>query len=450
MARTVIVPSPSNRRRGEKSAAAPRVPRPVPRNKLDLPVPKSGASFDPSAYPNPLVRAAGPILMSATQLKDTLTNSDPSAVRTRMSAEMRAFDKNAKNFGVSIPQTNAARYILCTFIDEIVMSTPWGAQSGWSRKSLLSEFYGETSGGEKVFTVIDRAQNEPGSYNLLLELSYMVLALGFEGQYRIRDGGELKRVQDSLFQSIRAQKDVEEKTLSPNWRGEEQNRSDRFIKIVPLWMIALGGLTLMGFLYGSYAVALNEVREPIYRMTQQIAAEGDDLMAATPAPMIEPFDLEARLTPYVGNGLSVDIENGVATITLQGTEGDVPLFRSGGARLHKRSAPVIERISEVLKEVPGDITITGHTDGQGRVVSNQKLSERRAITVRGELVFRGIDRDRFETRGFGANQPIIPNEKTEADWSPSWFSLSGGSGQSCLIHLIPLLFVDLLSRGFSS
>ena len=66
-------------------------------------------------------------------------------------------------------------------------------------------------------------------------------------------------------------------------------------------------------------------------------------------------------------------------------------------------------------EVPGDITITGHTDGQGRVLSNQKLSERRANTVRGEMVFRGIDRDRFETRGFGSNQPIIPNEKTEAD-----------------------------------
>jgi len=229
--------------------------------------------IDPSAYPNPLIRAAGPILMSATQLKDTLTNADPSAVRTRMSSEMRAFDKNAKNFGVSIPQTNAARYILCTFIDEIVMSTPWGAQSGWSKRSLLSEFYGETSGGAKVFTVIDRAQNEPGSYNLLLELSYMVLALGFEGQYRIRNGGELKKIQDNLFHSIRMQKAAEEKTLSPNWRGEEQNRSDRFIKIVPLWIIALGGLTLMGFLYGSYAIALNEVREPIYRITQQMETD---------------------------------------------------------------------------------------------------------------------------------------------------------------------------------
>jgi len=115
MARTVIVPSPSNRTKSSRPSNVASKPdrRTVPRgNMLDIRVPKSGESFDASAYPNPLIRAAGPILMSATQLKDTLTNSDASAVRTRMSAEMRAFDQNAKNFGVSIPQTNAARYIL--------------------------------------------------------------------------------------------------------------------------------------------------------------------------------------------------------------------------------------------------------------------------------------------------------------------------------------------------
>jgi len=65
--------------------------------------------------------------------------------------------------------------------------------------------------------------------------------------------------------------------------------------------------------------------------------------------------------------------------------------------------------------VPGDVTITGHTDGQGRVLSNQRLSERRANTVRGELIFKGLERDRFETRGFGSNQPLIPNEESESD-----------------------------------
>ena len=266
--------------------------------------------------------------MSAIQLKETLSNSDPNAVRKRMSAEMRAFDQNAKNFGVSISQTNAARYLLCTFVDEVVMTTPWGSQSGWSGRSLLSEFYGETFGGEKVFTVIDRAMREPEKNSLLLELAYFILSLGFEGQYRVRDGGKLKIIQDSLYQTLRRQTPATDKLLSPNWRGEESNRSDRLMKIVPLWMIALIGLGVMGFLYGIYALALNEVREPVYRIVQQIEAEGRDLMAAAPAPEVEPFDLEERLSPFVGDGLEVDVTQGVATISLVGAHDALPLYLS--------------------------------------------------------------------------------------------------------------------------
>lgn len=410
MARTVIVPSPSNtqprgRQRPTSSESSSR----------KFSVPKSGKSFDLAAYPNALVRAAGPLLMSAIQLKDTLSNTDPNAVRKRMSTEMRAFDQNAKNFGVSISQTNAARYLLCTFVDEIVMTTPWGSQSGWSGRSLLSEFYGETFGGEKVFTVIDRANREPEKHSLLLELAYIILSLGFEGQYRVRDGGKLKVIHDSLYQTLRRQTPSTDRSLSPHWRGEEGNRSDRLMKIVPLWMIAAGGIGIMGFLYGAYALALNEVREPVYRIVQQIQDEGGDLITVAPPPQVEAFDLEERLAPHVGDGLEVSIAQGVATISLVGRHDALPLFRSGSARLHRRAAPMLQKVAAVLDEIPGDVTITGHTDSQGRVLSNQNLSERRAKTVMGELVHQGAERERFETRGFGSNQPVIPNEVTDED-----------------------------------
>jgi len=412
MARTVVVPSPSN----TKPRGASGHPQPAVSSSRQFAVPKSGKSFDLAAYPNALVRAAGPLLMSAIQLKDTLSNSDPNAVRKRMSAEMRAFDQNAKNFGVSISQTNAARYLLCTFVDEIVMTTPWGAQSGWSGRSLLSEFYGETFGGEKVFTVIDRAMREPDKHSLLLELAYIVLCLGFEGQYRVRQGGKLKVIQDSLYQSLRRQTPATDRSLSPHWRGEEGNRSDRLMKLVPLWMIALGGAAIMGFLYTAYAVALNDVREPVYRIAQQIEIEGEkDIVIVAPPPKVAAFDLEARLQPHVGDGLEIDITQGVATISLVGRHNALPLFQSGRARLHRRASPMLQKVADVLEIIPGDVTITGHTDSQGRVLSNQALSERRAKTVMSELVYHGADKERFETRGFGSNQPAVLNERTDED-----------------------------------
>jgi len=414
MARTVIVPRPSNAIGGETQpsqnlAKSKRIPG------VNIAVPRSGSAFDLSAYPNPLLRAAGPLVFSAIQLKDTLGNSDPNAVRKRMSKEMRAFDKNAKNFGVSIAQTNAARYVLCTFIDEIVMSTPWGVSSGWSERSLLSEFYGETFGGEKVFTVIDRALRTPSQHQQLLELAYIILSLGYEGKYRVRNGGRLKEVQANIFNALRHERPPIETTLSPHWRGEEENRTDRFMKIVPLWLIALIGVAVLGFLYTAYSLALNDVREPVYRITQSIEQEGEDLIALAPAPSVEAFDLEARLFPFVGDGLEVRTEQGVATVSLLGTQGDLPLFRSGSARLHQRAVPMLTKVADVLSELETDATVTGHTDSQGRIGSNQRLSELRARSVTGELVHLKVERDRIESRGFGSNAPAVSPERTEAD-----------------------------------
>ena len=414
MARTVVIPSPQNRTAPAPAAAAPTWRR---TDAVSVgAVPKSGHSFDASAYPNPLVRAAGPLLVSAQQLKDTLTHPDPNAVRTRISQEIRAFDSNAKAFGVSIPQTNAARYVLCTFLDEIVMTTPWGAQSGWSGRSLLSEFYGETSGGVKVFTVMERALSEPGSYSQLLELCYIVLSLGYQGQYRIRDNGELKSLKERLYHAIRVQSPRREGDLSVNWRGEEQDRTAKLMHIVPLWAIALGGVLLLGAIYMLYALALNEVREPVFDLAQEIALEGEVLQPIVATDDAPAFDLEERLSPYVGNGLDVSVNgSGLAVITLNGEVDGVSLFQSGGVRIHRRAEPMLQRVAEVVDEFQTDITVDGHTDGQGRVQSNQALSEGRADTVRRELIFRGVSEELIETRGFGSNRPIIENEQTDSD-----------------------------------
>jgi len=71
---------------------------------------------------------------------------------------------------------------------------------------------------------------------------------------------------------------------------------------------------------------------------------------------------------------------------------------------------MLEKIAEVLEDVPGDVTIMGHTDSVGRIQSNQRLSVRRAEAVRGELVAMKIERVRMEIRGMGASIPAAPND----------------------------------------
>jgi OOP family OmpA-OmpF porin len=65
---------------------------------------------------------------------------------------------------------------------------------------------------------------------------------------------------------------------------------------------------------------------------------------------------------------------------------------------------VISKLRDVSKlEL---VLVTGHTDRIGSQAYNQKLSERRANTVRDYLVSKGVARDKIETLGMGKTQPV--------------------------------------------
>ena len=58
-------------------------------------------------------------------------------------------------------------------------------------------------------------------------------------------------------------------------------------------------------------------------------------------------------------------------------------------------------------------TISGHTDSTGSEAYNQKLSERRAISVKEEIVKQGISPDRLDAKGYGEEKPIATNKTKE-------------------------------------
>jgi outer membrane protein OmpA-like peptidoglycan-associated protein len=59
------------------------------------------------------------------------------------------------------------------------------------------------------------------------------------------------------------------------------------------------------------------------------------------------------------------------------------------------------------------IEIQGHTDGEGSYSYNEKLSERRAISVMRYLEQRGIKEGRMKTKGYGKRKPVASNETDE-------------------------------------
>ena len=90
------------------------------------------------------------------------------------------------------------------------------------------------------------------------------------------------------------------------------------------------------------------------------------------------------------------------------------LFDSGKSSFQKKTYPVLEAITSILKEYPySNFSVEGHTDSDGTDVSNQTLSEERAAAVKDYLVAQGIDSSRLSSKGFGESMPIDSN-KTKA------------------------------------
>lgn len=86
-------------------------------------------------------------------------------------------------------------------------------------------------------------------------------------------------------------------------------------------------------------------------------------------------------------------------------------FETGKANLRPWSQDLLDSVAGFLKdrEEIGQVEVGGHTDNVGRPESNQRLSERRAESVRTYLVREGVDPDRLVGKGYGQMKPIDTN-----------------------------------------
>jgi outer membrane protein OmpA-like peptidoglycan-associated protein len=85
------------------------------------------------------------------------------------------------------------------------------------------------------------------------------------------------------------------------------------------------------------------------------------------------------------------------------------LFDFDKADLLPKAVPTLEKVATVLKSYPNaSCTVEGHTDNKGSPTYNQKLSERRAESVKHWLLAQGVSTP-LTIRGWGATRPVAPN-----------------------------------------
>ncbi len=398
---TIVIPSPGRRSGSPSQAAVQPLPPQTPVNLTEL---------DWQTGINPLVAAANPLLALVPRLRQA-QHPDPAGLRETLAQAVTLFESRAGAAGVPHEQVIAARYALCTFLDEAAANTPWG-EKVWAQRSLLVQFHNEAWGGEKFFLLLGKLAERPAQQRDLLELFYLILALGFEGRYRVLENGrtQLAGVRERLAQMIARERGPVERELSPQWRGAAGGTAALHSRL-PLWVGAALAALLLALVYASLSFALNRKSDPTFSAILALAAQA-------PQPVTPPAQGPDRLAHL----LAAEIAAGTLTVrdlpdrSVIVARGD-QLFEPGSATVAPSFERLLARIGQAAASTGGHVLVLGHTDDRPirsvRFPSNWHLSQARAEAAARLLLPMLADPGQLRTEGRADSEPVASNLTAE-------------------------------------
>lgn len=276
---TILIPNPGRRLRPE---AAPQDSAPA-----QPPPPPSGAAavtpikVHSHGQDNTILAASSTLLTVLSGLSNSLSHPNIAQLQQELATEIGNFDVALKQAGIRNEEALTARYVICAAIDEMVMNTPWGVESGWGQRSLLRVYHNEASGGERFFVLLDQLLSSPNQYRDLLELFYVLLCMGFKGKFHLDAAGDsrVETLRERLHQELYGGR-AYERALSTSATTAAVAR-DGLRNQIPLWVVLSIALALTLLVYTG-------LRAWMYSSTVEIADDFDDIYS------IEPVDDPVR------------------------------------------------------------------------------------------------------------------------------------------------------------
>jgi type VI secretion system protein ImpK len=416
--RTVIRPVPGGRRPAPAQPQdGPPLPETADSGARAAPLGEGGEAV--AMEINPLVGAAAPLLQLMARLPNTINHPDPGDLRERAVRAMHTFEQRTRDLALPREVLVPAHYALCASLDDVVLNTPWGSTGVWDSNSLISIFHKEVRSGERFFQLLAQMRQNPGLFLPVIELMYLCMSLGFQGQYRLSPRGpaELDRLREETYAIIVRQRQAPEPDLSPHWKGvSAPYRGARLT--LPVWVAAAIGLALLAGLFVWFSTTLNAASDDLFaRMLNAPPPHMPEIARVAPVkpppPPPEPAPVDQLCTllkPEVDQGLVAVFctpPNPLVRIRNRG------MFASGSATVDPRFIPLLDRIGAALKDEPGSVEVVGYTDNQPihtvQFPSNFQLSAARAQAAR-TLVSRALgDASRITAEGRGEADPLTRN-----------------------------------------
>jgi len=128
-----------------------------------------------------LARVVDPIFLYTLELLERIARHESVSPQEEQLRLRALIDQADALFGAD-PEWDAAKYALVSWIDEVLLDTPWDGQDWWSNNILEVALFNSRLCNEKFY--LRAAESSALSRRDALEVYYVCAVLGFRGLYR--------------------------------------------------------------------------------------------------------------------------------------------------------------------------------------------------------------------------------------------------------------------------
>jgi type VI secretion system protein ImpK len=215
-------------------------------------------------------------LTLAMQLAGARDLPAPDVLQRRVASLFDQMSRKCREAGIPEEDANEAKYAIAAFTDEQIFRSSWPGRQQWMAQPLQLIYFNENTAGEGFFHRMAMLQSQPQRANVL-EIYYLCLALGFQGQYAVRGGEGLAPIIDQVGARLGAQAGGAD-VPSPHGEPREALRG-LMQREAPLVALSLGffGLAVVVFivlklvLAASVSSARNEMTSGSHPAPAQVA-----------------------------------------------------------------------------------------------------------------------------------------------------------------------------------
>ncbi|HLH38687.1 MAG TPA: DotU family type IV/VI secretion system protein [Bryobacteraceae bacterium] len=186
--------------------------------------------------------------------KQPLANAE--MFRRRTKEALGEVTREAIKRGYAAEHTMETDFALVALLDEVILSSHDPSREAWAQRPLQEELFGLTTAGEIFFARIEKLLRRPDSKELadMLEVYYLCILLGFEGQYATQPKTELHLLADRVRQRIERIRGGDTRFSPAGFLPDEPVAvapPDRIAGYLKTGALALGGAALVIFLLAS-------------------------------------------------------------------------------------------------------------------------------------------------------------------------------------------------------